>query len=153
MPSARTISAFAAAKANAPAGHVVALAHRREFDADILSARSTQEARRQVAIERDVGISKVANHHKAIFLGQFHDFDKERRINGDRRRIVRVIDNEQLRLGIQMLAGVSDVAQKFVAVGDLERDRMRPRKIHAMHMHRKERRWHNSRIARPEQSE
>ncbi len=45
------------------------LCHRRKLDADIHRAFGRQETGRLIAIESHIGISKVADDHKAITLG------------------------------------------------------------------------------------
>ena len=75
---------IAGAESDAPARHVVAFAHRREFDADVLGPRRRQKTRRQVTVKRDVGIGKVANHHETVTPSQFDDVDKKLRLDRDR---------------------------------------------------------------------
>src|SRR5437764_862342 len=68
---------IAAAIADAPAGHVVALAHRREFDADVFRPRRGKKAGRLIAVECHVGIREVANDHEAVTASQFDYFYKK----------------------------------------------------------------------------
>ena len=94
MARALIISAIAAAEADAPAGHVVALAHRRELDAHVDRAGRGQKARRLVAVERHVGVGEIADHHEAV---PAWPASRPRRKNGcsthGRRRIVRVVED------------------------------------------------------------
>ena len=87
-----------------------------------LGARRGQKARRLVAVEGHVGIGEVADHHEAVAAGQLHHLDEELRLDRHRRRIVRIVDDQQLRPGIQVLAGVGDVRQELFAVGHFQRD-------------------------------
>ena len=70
--------AVAGGEADPPAGHVVALGHRREFAADLLGPLDRQEARRLIAVEADVAVGKVVDHEEAILLRQGDDLLKER---------------------------------------------------------------------------
>ncbi len=114
--------AVAGAEADAPAGHVVAFAHRGEFDADIGGTGRGQEARGLVAVEGDIGVGEVADDGEAIFAGEFYDFVEERLLDANGRRVVRVVYDDELRTRVEVLAGVGDVGEEFFAVADFEGD-------------------------------
>src|SRR4030042_2922799 len=55
-------------EADAEARHVVGLAHRSKFDADILRPFDRKEARRLVAVEAGLAVCKAVNHgHTELF--------------------------------------------------------------------------------------
>src|SRR4051812_28509812 len=65
---------IAGAEANATTGHVVAFAHRREFNADFGRTGRCQETWRLVTIECDICVREVANYGEAISASELHDF-------------------------------------------------------------------------------
>ncbi len=57
-------------EADAPAGHVVGLGQREEFDGDVFGAGNFENAGRLVAVEGDVGVSKILNEPEAVLAGE-----------------------------------------------------------------------------------
>ena len=96
----------AGAEAEPPAGHVVALAHGRRLDADLLGSRHAQEARRLVAVEADVAVGEIVDDHEAEPLGQGDHVHEEIALDHRRRRVVREVEDEHLRPRVQMLGDV-----------------------------------------------
>src|SRR6476620_1706003 len=113
---------IAAAIADAPAGHVVALAHGCEFDTYVLRAGRGQKTWRLIAIECYVGVSKIADDHETVTAGQLDDFNIELRIDSFARRVMRIVNYEQLGTRRHMLACERDVREKLFAVADFMRD-------------------------------
>src|SRR5262249_7000758 len=91
-------------EAEPPAGHVVPLAHRRRLDADLLGPRGTEEAGRPVAVETNVAISEVVQDHEAEFPCQGYHINEEVALDDRRARVMRVIEDEDLWPGVQMLS-------------------------------------------------
>jgi hypothetical protein len=56
----------AQAIADAPAGHVVALRHGEDLDGVLLGAIHLEDAGRLVAVEADVGVGEIVDHHGAM---------------------------------------------------------------------------------------
>ena len=88
--------AVAGREADPPAGHVVALGHRRELAADALGPLDRQEARRLVAVEADVAVGEVVDHEEAVLLRQRDDLLEEGRLDDRGRRVVRVVQDQDL---------------------------------------------------------
>ena len=114
--------AVASREADPPAGHVVALGHRRELAADALGPLHRQEARRLVAVEADVAVGEVVDHEEAVLLRQGDDLLEERLLHHGCRRVVRVVEHQDLGPGIQAFADPCDVGQKRVRLANVERD-------------------------------
>jgi hypothetical protein len=85
-------------EAHAPARHVVALGQREELDSDLLGALHLQEARRLVAIERQVRVSEVVDHQHACLAREPDDALEEWALDDGRGRIVGERKRQQFRL-------------------------------------------------------
>ena len=139
--------AIAGGEAHAPAGHVVALGHRREFAADALGPFDRQETRRLISVEADVAIGEVVNHEEAVLLGKGDDLFKKRPVHDGRRRVVRIVDDQDLGPGVKTLASPSDVRQKARPVPHIERNDVGGSQGDGMDVDRKAGRGHERRIA------
>ena len=96
--SARDHLAVADREADAPARHVVALREREELDADVLGARHLQEARRLVAVEAEVGVGEVVHHQHVVLARELDDALEEGEVDDLGGRVVREVEDQQLRL-------------------------------------------------------
>ena len=143
--------AMAGAEADAPAGHVVAFAHRREFDADFLGAGRGEKTRRLIAVEADVGVREVGDHEEAEPLGERDEFDVEVLIDRGARRIVRKVDDDELRLRMHHLAGAGEVLQVRLGIGDVEFQDARRRQRRCMNVDRKRRSGGDADVARSQE--
>ena len=85
-------------------------------------APGRQEARRLVAVEADVAVGEVVDHDEAVLLGQVDDLLEERLLDDRGRRVVRVVEDQDLGPGVQALADPGDVGQERLRVADVERD-------------------------------
>ena len=85
-------------KPDAPAGHVVRLRQRVELDPYVLRAIDFHEARRGLAVVENLRICCIVADDDLVFLGEFHHSLKVVLAHDDRRRVVRRIQEHQLRL-------------------------------------------------------
>ncbi len=86
-------------------------------------------------------------------LAKLHHVDEELRVDGRAARVVRVIDDQQLRPRMQVLAGVGDVRQKLFAVGHVERDAAFARARTGVDVRRKIGAGNDRRVARAHQGQ
>ncbi len=96
--SARDHLAVADGEADPPARHVVALRQREELDADVLRARHLQEARRLVAVEDEVGVGEVVHDQQLVLARELDDALEEGEVDDLGGRVVREVEDQQLRL-------------------------------------------------------
>src|SRR3954464_1011057 len=74
--------AIARAEPHSPAGHVVALAHRRELNAQILCARGTEKTGRSIPIKTNLPIRKIADDHHLMPPAHLNGTLPESRLDG-----------------------------------------------------------------------
>ena len=74
-------------EANAPTGHVVALAHREELNCHVFRARHLHDARRFVAVKAQVGVGQVMHDPDTMLFCERNDFFEEWQINARRGRV------------------------------------------------------------------
>jgi len=89
----------AADEPHPPARHVVRLRQREDLDADVLRPGHREEGRRLVAVEREVGVREVVDHHQAVLARELHDLHEEVALDAHGRRVVRERQDQQLGLG------------------------------------------------------
>src|SRR5207245_342189 len=87
---------IAAHEAHPPAGHVVGLREREDLDPDLLGPRHREEGGRPVAVEGEIGVGEVVNHHELVLFGELHHLDEEVLLHAHRGRIVREGQDEHL---------------------------------------------------------
>ena len=81
-----------------------------------LAPFADEEARRLVAVEADVAVGEVVDHEEAVLLGQADDLLEEAGIDDRRRRVVGVVQDQDLGPGEQALADPGDVGQERFGV-------------------------------------
>ena len=59
-----------------------------DLDPDLLGSRDGQERGRPVAVEAEVGVGEVVDHHQPVLAREGHDFLEERVVHAERRRVV-----------------------------------------------------------------
>ena len=138
----------AGAETDAPAGHVVGLAHRRELDADVLGALGRQEAGGLVAVEERLAVGEVVDDLELEVLGQVHDRLEEARIDRHGGRVVRIVQDQQLGLGVQVLADHRDGVEELLIVAQRDRDDVGAGQGHGVDVDREGRVGDDGRIAR-----
>jgi hypothetical protein len=77
------------AKADAPAGHVVALRKRKKLNADVFCSRHLKKAWRLVAVEREIGVGEIVDDDEVMLLGSLDDSFEEIQFDHFRGRVVR----------------------------------------------------------------
>src|SRR5262249_18523416 len=82
-----------------PARHVVGLRRREELDANFLRAGHLEERRRLVAIEREIRIGEIVDHHQSMLPGEVHDADEKIAVHAEGGRVVRERQDQELRFG------------------------------------------------------
>ena len=75
-----------------------------------------------VAVEADVGVCQIAHEDEAVFARELHGIDVEFFFHRYGRWIVRVVQYDQLRPRVDVLADVVDVGEELVVVGDFQCD-------------------------------
>src|SRR5512143_2200191 len=98
---------------HAPAGHVVALSQAVKLDTHFFRASGLQEAWCTVAVEVQVRVGQIMNHHDIILAGKVRNLLKEGYINDRGGRIVREIDNQHLGPGPGVLERVLHVGKEI----------------------------------------
>ena len=89
---------------------------------DVLGARDRQEARGLVAVEADVAVGEVVDDEEAVLLGQRDDLLEERRLDDRGRRVVRVVEDQDLGPGKRLSQTRATLARNACGVADVERD-------------------------------
>src|SRR5688500_6137023 len=102
-------------KTNAPSRHIVALRQGEKLHADILRARHLEKARRLVAVESQIGISKIVNDEEAMFLGGLDDPLEKSDVDHFSGRIMREADDQHFRLRPSLANRLFEVAEKRLA--------------------------------------
>ena len=85
------------AEADAPSGHVVTFRERENLDGDIFRAFHLKNAGRSVAVEAEVGVSEIVNHHGAVMAREADDLLEEIEVDALRGGIVREGDENHPR--------------------------------------------------------
>jgi len=81
----------ACCKADSKTGHIIWLAQRRKFHADVFGAFDRKKARCLIAVEARLAVRKIVNHGYPAPLGHFHHRLKKPLIDRHCSRIVGVI--------------------------------------------------------------
>ena len=90
---------------------------------------------------------------KWYFLRQRHDLLEERPVDDRGRRVVRVVEDQDLGPGEQALADPRDVGEERLRVADVERDHVGRGQGDGVDVDREARRRDQRRVARPEQGQ
>mmetsp|Transcript_2839 Transcript_2839/g.7339 ORF Transcript_2839/g.7339 Transcript_2839/m.7339 type:complete len:399 (+) Transcript_2839:976-2172(+) len=93
-------------EADAPAGHVVALAEREELHRHVLGARHLHDGRGHITVVDDVGIGQVVHDQDVVLLGQRHHALEEAEVHALRRRVGREAEHHHLGLGVAAADGL-----------------------------------------------
>ena len=101
-------------KPDAPAGHVVRLRQRVEFDPHVLCAIDFHEARRGLAVVENLRIGCVVADDDLVLLGKIHHLLKVVLAHDDRCRVVRRIQEHQLCFFRHILGNCLQVWQEAV---------------------------------------
>ena len=70
VPSALMACGVAGGERDTPAGHVVRLRAAEQLDRDVLGAGALEQARRDVAVEADLGVRVVVHEQDVVLLGE-----------------------------------------------------------------------------------
>ena len=73
------------------------------LDADIFGAGDAQKTGGAIAIETDVAVSEIVNHHEAELPRERYQVHEEFSIDDGGGRVVRIIHHHNLRSRIQVL--------------------------------------------------
>ena len=85
-------------EADAPASHVVALAHGEKLDRHVARARHLHDGRRPVSVETDIGIRQVVDDQDIVFARKLDHALEELEIDALRGRIAGEPEDHHLRL-------------------------------------------------------
>ncbi len=100
-------------EAHSPADHVVTLAHRMHFNADVHGTRCLQEAAR-CAVKAEHDVCGIVNDDELLFFRQCDNLFKElgrRRFSGRR---IRIVQNQQLSSRPNVVRDRIQIGQKVV---------------------------------------
>ena len=79
----------AEAESNAPSRHVVAFRQRKNLHRDVLGSFDLQNAGRTIAVEPQIGVREIVNHHRSVMAREANDLFKKIHIDALRSRVVR----------------------------------------------------------------
>ena len=100
-------------KSKTPAGHVVRLAHRMQFDADIFCAGRGKE-RERFALEDQRRVRRVVDDDDVVLLREGDDLGEELRRRRSSGRIVRIVEHQRLGLLQHIRGNAVEIGQEIV---------------------------------------
>src|SRR5690606_39110311 len=112
-----------------------------------------EEARRAVAVEADFPVREVVHDDEVVLAGELHHLDEEVVLDGVGRRVVRIVEEEDLRAGTERLAGRVDLAKGLLVIAGRDAQVAGSRDDDGVRVDRERRRRHERGVAGPEERE
>ena len=137
------------AEPDAPAGHVVGLGERDELHAHVLRPLGLQEARGFVVVVARPPVGEIMDHVNAFAFGEIDDGFVERHVvDGAGGGVVRIVQDQHLRLGVQVFHDVADAVEERLVVAHFDVDDVRAGQGYAVYVDREIRIAHDGGVAR-----